>query len=166
LQKARANLGLKEANIIKEEYLWYYFNTTADYIGKLDALRATIELKVASKKIDDLRFTAYSIDVKKERNELFHNFDKVFLKLFPNFIDVFNSLLKEEDKIHLKNGQLLNTEMRIFALLRLGVHDHEKIAKILGYSLTTIYTYKTRIKTKAIVSSEDFDRQILGIPAI
>jgi hypothetical protein len=171
LQKARriiskANRGLREANMIKEEYLWYYFNSTADYIAKLDALKSTIEVKVASKKIDDLKFAAFNINIKSERNTLFHNFDQVFLKLFPNFVDVFNSLLIQEHRVTLANGQLLNTELRIFALLRLGVHDHEKIAKILGYSLTTIYTYKTRVKSKAHVSSEEFDRALLNIPAI
>jgi tetratricopeptide (TPR) repeat protein len=161
-----ANDQLQEANKIKEEYLWYYFNTTADYINKLDSLKATIELKVNTKKAEDLRSTAESINIKRERNELFHNFDKVFLKLFPNFVNVFNSLLSQENKMMLKDGQLLNVEMRIFALIRLGIHDHEKIAKILGYSLTTIYTYKTRIKAKAIVSSEEFDNRILSISTL
>jgi DNA-binding CsgD family transcriptional regulator len=171
LQKAdiaisTANYQLKEANKIKEEYLWYYFNTTADYIGKLDSLKSIIESKVATKKIEDLRTTAENINIKRERNELFHNFDKVFLKLFPDFVNVFNSLLSEENRMVLKEGQLLNVEMRIFALIRLGIHDHEKISKILGYSLTTIYTYKTRIKAKAIVSSEEFDNRILNISTL
>jgi tetratricopeptide (TPR) repeat protein len=171
LQKAdiaisTANYQLKEANKIKEEYLWYYFNTTADYIGKLDSLKSIIESKVATKKIEDLRTTAENINIKRERNELFHNFDKVFLKLFPDFVNVFNSLLSEENRMALKEGQLLNVEMRIFALIRLGIHDHEKISKILGYSLTTIYTYKTRIKAKAIVSSEEFDNRILNISTL
>jgi tetratricopeptide (TPR) repeat protein len=171
LQKAEhaistANYQLKESNKIKEEYLWYYFNTTADYIGKLESLKATIDRKVMSKKIEELRFTADNINIKRERNELFHNFDKVFLKLFPNFVTVFNSLLAEENKMVLKEGQLLNVEMRIFALIRLGIHDHEKIAKILGYSLTTIYTYKTRIKAKATVPGEEFDNRVLTISTL
>jgi tetratricopeptide (TPR) repeat protein len=171
LQKAEhaistANYQLKESNKIKEEYLWYYFNSTADYINKLDALKSVIELKVSLKKTEDLRSTAENINIKRERNDLFHNFDKVFLKLFPNFVNVFNTLLAEENKMMLKDGQLLNVEMRIFALIRLGIHDHEKIAKILGYSLTTIYTYKTRIKAKAIVSGEEFDHRILSISTI
>jgi DNA-binding CsgD family transcriptional regulator len=161
-----ANHQLQESNKIKEEYLWYYFNSTADYINKLDALKSIIELKVSTKKIEDLRGTAENINIKRERNELFHNFDKVFLKLFPNFVNAFNALLAEENKMMLKPDQLLNVEMRIFALIRLGIHDHEKIAKILGYSLTTIYTYKTRVKAKAIVSSEEFDHRILSISTL
>jgi tetratricopeptide (TPR) repeat protein len=163
---SKANYQLKESNKIKEEYLWYYFNSTADYISKLEALKSSIELKLMSKKIEELRLTAEQISIKKERNELFHNFDKVFLKLFPDFVKVFNSMFPEENKMALKDGQLLNVEMRIFALIRLGVHDHEKISKILGYSLTTIYTYKTRIKAKALVSSEEFDSRILSISTL
>jgi hypothetical protein len=161
-----ANHQLQDANKIKEEYIWYYFNTTADYIAKLDALKKTLEMKVATKKLEDIKFTVESIKIKREREDLYHNFDKTFLKLFPDFVNVFNSMFKEEDKIQLKDGQLLNTELRIFALIRMGLHDHEKIAKILDYSVTTIYTYKTRIRSKATVSGEEFDQRIMGIRAI
>jgi tetratricopeptide (TPR) repeat protein len=163
---SRANTQLEESNKIKEEYLWYFFNIIAEYIGKLDALKTTIANKLLSKKIDDLRQAAEYLDIKQERRKLFHNFDIVFLKLFPDFVNVFNSLLSPKHRIVMKDGQLLSVEMRIFALIRLGVHDHEKIAKILGYSLTTIYTYKTRIKAKAVVSSEVFDQTIANIPAL
>jgi tetratricopeptide (TPR) repeat protein len=161
-----ANHQLQDANKIKEEYIWYYFNTTAEYITKLDGLKKSLDLKLMTKKLEELRFTVDSINIKREREELYHNFDKVFLKLFPDFVTVFNSLFKEEDKITLKEGQLLNTELRIFALIRMGIHDHERIAKILDYSVTTIYTYKTRIRNKSILPNEEFDRQIMSIRAI
>jgi tetratricopeptide (TPR) repeat protein len=160
------NHQLQDANKIKEEYIWYYFNTTAEYITKLDALKKSLDLKLMTKKLEELRFTVDSINIKKEREELYHNFDKVFLKLFPDFVTVFNSLFKEEDRIVLKEGQLLNTELRIFALIRMGIHDHERIAKILDYSVTTIYTYKTRIRNKSILPNEEFDKQIMSIRAI
>lgn len=157
---------LSDANKIKEEYIWYYFNTTADYINKLDSLKKSLDMKLMTKKMEDLRFTVDSINIKKERDDLYHNFDKVFLKLFPDFVTVFNSFFKEEDKVHLKDDQLLNTELRIFALIRMGIHDNEKIAKILDYSVTTIYTYKTRVRSKSILENDDFDRQIMNIRAI
>jgi DNA-binding NarL/FixJ family response regulator len=119
-----------------------------------------------TKKLDDLRFTVDSINIKKERDDLYHNFDMVFLKLFPDFVTIFNSFFKEEDRIILKDGQLLNTELRIFALVRMGIHDHEKIAKILDYSVTTIYTYKTRIRNKSTLANEEFEKQIMAIRAI
>jgi tetratricopeptide (TPR) repeat protein len=160
------NHQLQDANKIKEEYIWYYFNTTAEYITKLDALKKSLDLKLMTKKLEDLRFTVDSINIKREREELYHNFDKVFLKLFPDFVTVFNSLFKEEDQITLKDGQLLNTELRIFALIRMGIHDHERIAKILDYSVTTIYTYKTRIRNKSTLPNEEFDKRIMSIRAI
>lgn len=160
------NHQLGDANKIKEEYIWYYFNTTADYINKLDALKKSMDIKLMTKKMEDLRFTVDGINIKKEREELYHNFDKVFLKLFPDFVTGFNALFKEEDRVQLKDEQLLSTELRIFALIRMGIHDNEKIAKILDYSVTTIYTYKTRIRSKSILKNEDFDRQIMTIRAI
>jgi len=163
---SQTNHQLKDANKIKEEYIWYYFNTTAEYITKLDALKKTLELKLMTKKLEDIKFAVDSINIKRERDELYHNFDRTFLKLFPNFVHVFNALFKEEDKIVLKEGQLLNTELRIFALIRMGIHDHERIAKILDYSVTTIYTYKTRLRNKSIVSSDEFDKLIMSIRAI
>jgi hypothetical protein len=160
------NHQLMDANKIKEEYIWYYFTITADYITKFDALKKTLDLKLMTKKIDDLRYVVDSINIKKERDDLYHNFDAVFLKLFPGFVNTFNSLFKEEDRIVLKEGQLLNTELRIFALVRMGIHDHEKIAKILDYSVTTIYTYKTRVRNKSILPNEEFEKQIMSIRAI
>ncbi len=160
------NHQLQDANKIKEEYIWYYFNTTAEYITKLDALKKTLELKLMTKKLEDLKFAVDSINIKRERDELYHNFDRIFLKLFPDFVTIFNSLLKEEDRLTPKEGHLLNTELRIFALIRMGIHDHERIAKILDYSVTTIYTYKTRIRNKSIVENDEFERRIMAIRAI
>lgn len=160
------NHQLQDANKIKEEYIWYYFNTTAEYITKLDALKKTLELKLMTKKLEDLKFAVDNINIKRERDELYHNFDRIFLKLFPDFVTVFNSFFKDEDRIVPKEGQLLNTELRIFALIRMGIHDHERIAKILDYSVTTIYTYKTRIRNKSMLENDEFDRRIMAIRAI
>lgn len=160
------NHQLVDANKIKEEYLWYYFNTTADSISKLDSLKKSLELKLTMKKLEDVKFTVESINIRKERDDLYHNFDKIFLKLFPDFVQVFNSFFNPEDQITLKENQLMNTELRIFALVRLGISDNEKIAKILDYSVTTIYTYKTRLRNKSILPNDTFDKQIMTIRAI
>lgn len=160
-----ANHQLIDSNKIKEEYVTYYFNTTADYISRLENLKKSMEMKLMTKKFEDLRFTVDSINIKRERDELYHQFDKFFLTLFPDFVKIFQSLFKEEDRIHLKEGQLLNTELRIFALIRLGIHDNEKIARILDYSVTTIYTYKTRIRNKSLNPAE-FDKRVMAIPTI
>ncbi len=106
------------------------------------------------------------LDIKKERETLFYTFDHIFLKIFPNFISTFNSLFKKEDQIWPKDHEVLNTDLRIFALMRLGISDIETIANILEYSVNTIYVYKMRIKAKALVSSDQFDHKIMDIKAI
>lgn len=161
-----ANKHLLEANKIKEEYIGYYFNINSEYLMKIAAFKQAIDNKLMAKKFDDIRFVVNNINLKKEREELYMSFDKVFLKLFPDFLDTFNSYFKEEDRIVPKDGQLLNTELRIFALIRMGIHDTEKIAKILDYSINTIYNYKARIKSKSILPNDEFEARIMEIKAI
>ncbi|HEY5918260.1 MAG TPA: DUF6377 domain-containing protein [Chryseolinea sp.] len=160
------NRHLMEANKIKEEYIGYYFNINSEYLVKISALKQAIDNKLMAKKFEDIRYVVNNINLKKEREELYMSFDKVFLKLFPDFVTTFNSYFKAEDRVVLKEGQLLNTELRIFALIRMGIHDTEKIAKILDYSINTIYNYKARIKGKSLVANEEFEAKIMEIQAI
>jgi tetratricopeptide (TPR) repeat protein len=171
LQEANAllqevNHRLSEANKIKEEYIGYYFNINSEYLVKIQAFKEAIDTRLMTKKYDDIRYVVNNINLKKEREELYLSFDKIFLKLFPDFVTTFNSFFNEADRIVLKEGQLLNTELRIFALIRMGIHDTEKIAKILDYSINTIYNYKARIKSKSIVSNEEFEQKIMEIKAL
>ena len=80
-----------------------------------------------------------------------------FLHLFPNFVGKFNDLLQENEQILPKKGELLNTELRIFALIRLGIEDSSQIAEFLRYSVNTIYNYRAKVRNKARGSREDFD---------
>jgi hypothetical protein len=159
----KTNNNLSEANQIKEEYIAYYFNINADYLSKIEALKTAIDKKLIAKKFDELRYIVDNINLKREREELSYSFDHVFLKLFPDFVSTFNSLFNPEDQIVLKEGQLMNTELRIFALIRMGISDTEKIAKILGYSVNTIYAYKTRVKSKSLIPNEEFESRIMQI---
>ncbi len=160
------NHMLREADKIKEEYIGYYFNINSDYIDKIEEVKKAIDQKLMTKKFDEIRFIVDNINLKREREDLFVSFDKVFLKLFPDFVTIFNSYFKEEDRIILKDNQLLNTELRIFALIRMGIGDTEKIARILNYSVNTIYTYKTKIKSKSLVPNEEFEKKIMEIMTV
>lgn len=160
------NKHLIEANKIKEEYIGYYFNINSEYLMKIANFKQAIDNKLMAKKFEDIRFVVNNINLKKEREELYMSFDKVFLKLFPDFLDTFNSYFREEDRILPKDGHLMNTELRIFALIRMGIHDTEKIAKILDYSINTIYNYKARIKSKSILPNDEFETRIMEIKAI
>jgi hypothetical protein len=165
-KRKAAERALQEANKIKEEYIGYYFNVNSEYVSKIESFKKSIEMKLMTKKVDDIKLTVNNINTKKEREELYTSFDNIFLKLFPDFVDIFNSYFPVEDKIVLKEGQLMNTELRIFALMRMGIHDPEKIAKILNYSINTIYNYKARVKSKSFLPNEEFDRKIMEIHAL
>jgi DNA-binding CsgD family transcriptional regulator len=160
------NHKLVEADKIKEEYIGYYFSNNSEYIDKLESLKKTIDQKLQTKKIEDIRYVVNAINPRHEREELYFNFDKIFLKLFPDFVMLFNSYFNPEDRIVLKESQLLNTELRIFALIRLGIYDAEKIARILGYSVNTIYAYKNRVKSKSTVPNERFEQKIMEIKSV
>jgi hypothetical protein len=160
------NHQLRENDKIKEEYIGYYFNINSDYIDKIETFIQTIDHKLTAKKYDDIRFAVNNLNIKRQKEELFVNFDKVFLKLFPEFVTTFNSFFREEDRIMLKENELLTTELRIFALIRMGIHDTKKIAKILGYSVNSIYTYKTKVKNKSLLANEEFEQKIMEIKTV
>jgi hypothetical protein len=160
------NHKLIEADKIKEEYIGYYFSNNSSYIDKIESFRNSIDQKLQTKKVDDIRYLVNTINPVLEREELYFNFDKIFLKLFPDFVHIFNSYFEPEHRIVLKETQLLNTELRIFALIRLGIHDAEKIAKILGYSVNTIYSYKNRVKSKSMIPNDEFDARIMEINSV
>ncbi|HEV3414095.1 MAG TPA: DUF6377 domain-containing protein [Puia sp.] len=163
LRLVEANYKLSEANKIKEEYIGYFFNADSESFDKIGQFKKALEQKIAYRKWDDVITLVNNTNLKKEKEELLGNFDKVFLKLFPDFIQRFNDLFREEDKIQLKDNELLNTDLRIFALIRMGIHEHEKIARILEYSVNTINTYKTRIKNKSTVPNDEFEQRIMEI---
>jgi hypothetical protein len=160
------NNKLSEANKIKEEYIGYFFNADSEFFAKIEKFKKSLEQKIAYRKWDDLITLVNNTNLKKEKEELLQNFDKIFLKLFPDFIQGFNALFKEEDRIQLKDHEFLNTDLRIFALIRMGIHDNEKIARILEYSVNTINTYKTKIKNKSIVPNEAFEQRIMEIKTL
>jgi tetratricopeptide (TPR) repeat protein len=160
------NSKLSEANKIKEEYIGYFFNADSEFFARIEKFKKSLEQKIAYRKWDDVITIVNNTNLKKEKEDLLQNFDKVFLKLFPDFIQRFNDLFREEDRIQLKDNEFLNTDLQIFALIRMGIHENEKIARILEYSVNTINTYKTRIRNKSIVPNDEFEQRIMEIKTI
>jgi len=151
---------------IREEYIAYFVNTISGYIQKIEKLKLGVERKLALKKYDDISLSFRDINIKKEREALYTNFDHSFLKLFPDFVSEFNAMLKAIDQVWPKEDGVLNTDLRIFALLRLGITDCETIGSILEYSPNTIYVYRTRIKSKAILPGDQFEQAVMSIKAV
>jgi len=158
------NNKLMEANMIKEEYIGYFFDSIADYINRFEKLKTNIGRKITTRQIDDIKELVSGVDTKKERERFYNSFDSIFLKIFPDFIPMFNSFLKEESAF--TETQMLSPEVRIYALIRLGFAENEKIAKFLGYSLNTIYAYKTKIKNKLNIPPEEFDKKLMKIGTV
>lgn len=155
------NSQLSESNHVKEEYIGRFMSLCSQYIDKLDDYRKFVNKKVKNKEFDELYRLSKSTELKeKELEELYENFDSVFLNLFPTFVDDFNALLTPETQIHPKDENRLTTEIRIFALIRLGFEDSSKIAEFLHYSVNTIYNYRARIKNGALNNRESFERRV------
>ncbi|MGQ1891489.1 DUF6377 domain-containing protein [Thermophagus sp. OGC60D27] len=163
---SESNTKLREVNLIKEEYIAFFFKTNSDLIEKLDEYRQTIDNKLAVNKINQIRSIITRADIKREREALFRDFDTGFLNIFPDFIKRFNALFKEGDRELPDNSKHLNTNLRIFALIRLGITETDKIAHILNYSVNTINTYKTKIKNRSVVPNDEFEKEILKIQSV
>ncbi|WP_348797561.1 DUF6377 domain-containing protein [Flavobacterium adhaerens] len=164
-QLQEMNVRLSETNTIKEEYIAYFIKASSDLISKIDHIQKSTIQKIISKKTDEVISSLKRYSVKEEREHLFHQFDEIFLKLFPTFVIEFNDLFTDDHKSIIKKGELLNTELRIFALYRLGIQDANQMADFLELSVATIYTYKTRIKSKSKMK-DTFEQQIMAIRAI
>lgn len=159
------NLELSESNLIKEAYIARFFKLCSVYVNRLQAYRKLVNKKLQRGQVDELlKMTHLSNDiVTAEIQELYANFDSAFLHLFPHFVESLNALLLPEEQIVLKQDELLNTELRIFALIRLGIKDSSQIAELLHYSVNTIYNYRSKVKNKARVSREDFEDLVAKI---
>lgn len=159
------NLELSESNLIKEAYIARFFKLCSVYVDRLQAYRKLVNKKLQRGQVAELlKMTHLSNDiVTVEIQELYANFDSAFLHLFPNFVESLNALLLPEEQIILKPDELLTTELRIFALIRLGIKDSSQIAELLHYSVNTIYNYRSRVKTKARVSRDDFEDLVAKI---
>ncbi|MFA7583410.1 MAG: DUF6377 domain-containing protein, partial [Proteiniphilum sp.] len=161
------NDELSESNEIKETYIGHFLDLCSTYIDKLEKYRSTLNKKAVERKLEELfRMLKSHEMIDQELKELYSLFDNIFLHLYPNFVEEFNSLLVEEERFNLKPDELLNTELRIFALIRLGITDSSRIANFLRYSANTIYNYRTRVRNKAAVPRDKFESFVMKIGVI
>ena len=162
-RQQHTNRSLREANHIKEEYLGRFLSLCSSYIDKLEEYRRMLNKQAAAGKLDELfRLLKSNRFVNDELKEFYHSFDTSFLRIFPNFVEQFNRLLPPEEQQLPKGNELLTTELRIFALIRLGITDSTRIAGFLRLSITTIYTYRSKLKNRSLCK-ENFEEQVMAI---
>lgn len=155
---------LREVSEIKDSYITQSLYVNTVFVNEVEERLKNAMKLLKEKKYDELKFLPYQMGIKEERQRIFRNFDDAFIKLFPNFIDEFNRLFKEEDWIELNDSGELPMDVRVFALLRLGISDPAEVAKYLNLSVKTIYVYKTKLKSKSILANDDFEAAIKAIP--
>lgn len=160
------NTDLAEANEVKEEYIGLFLAMCSSYIDKLKSYQRNIKRKLTAGKYSEILTEVSSTDyIDTELKSFYEMFDKAFLQLYPNFVEEFNELLKPDKRIILSKDERLNTELRIFALIRLGITESSRIAALLRYSANTIYNYRARVKNYALDNREEFEEKIKTIGA-
>lgn len=159
------NKALVDTNHTREEYVSLFMDLCAAYIDKLNKYQDLVKRKVKAKQVDDLlKLVNATRLTDTDAKEFFMNFDTAFLNLYPNFIESFNALLREGEEIVPRKGEILTTELRIFALIRMGIKDSSKIATLLFYSPQTIYNHRSVVKNRA-KTKENFEKQVEGLCA-
>ena len=155
---------LNEQTRVKDVYVGRFMSLCSDYIDKIDDFRKRVNRMVKGHEYEELYRLTKSTDMKTmEIENLYAAFDNAFLHLFPNFISDFNALLLPDERIVVQGEYKLNTTLRIFALIRLGIDDSSRIAKFLHYSVNTIYNYRARIKGVALTHRDDFETRVKNI---
>ena len=156
------NEQLSESNQIKEQYIAQFFHRCSLYIDKLEDYRRTLYKMAINKHYEELikKLKSTSI-VETELEELYTNFDAIFLGLYPNFLSEFNTLLTKNEQIILKTDSSLTRKLRLYALLRLGITDNAQIASFLRCSLSTIYNYRTKMRNKAASNRDQFEDMVM-----
>ena len=154
---------LSDANKIKEEYITRFMHLCLDYINKMENYRAHLNKVARKRNFDELFDTIQSTRyINKEVNEFYNSFDEAFLHIYPNFLKDFNALLRPEAQVSPKKYERLNTELRIYALLKLGISDSTKVQEFLRCSSSTVYNYRTNMRNKAI-NRDTFEQDVLDI---
>jgi DNA-binding CsgD family transcriptional regulator len=158
------NGQIAEANGVKEEYIGIFLQVCSEYIDKMVNERRHIIKSLRAGKSEELRKELdYTKLEQEELKQLYNLFDSTFLRLYPTFVDELNALLTEDSRIEVKKGELLNTQLRIFALIRLGINDTPRIATLLHCSLSTIYNYRSRIRYNTSITRDEFEARIRTI---
>lgn len=163
-QLKEANHSIAENSYLKEEYIGRYMDQCSVYLEKMDNYRRSLGKIAATGNVEELYKNIKSSKfIEGELKEFYTNFDNTFLQLFPTFVEDFNALLADDEQISLKAGERMNTELRIFALIRLGITDSVKIAQFLRYSVTTIYNYRTKVRNKAAGDRDLLEQEVMTI---
>lgn len=163
LRQQEMNGSLTEANCVKEEYIGRFLGLCSAYIDKWETYRKMLNKQAGAGKLDELyKQLKSSRFIDEALKDFYREFDNAFLNIYPHFVESFNRLFPPEEQVVPKQGERLSTELRIYALIRLGISDSSRIASFLRCSITTIYTYRSKLKNKSLYR-DDFESEVMKI---
>lgn len=166
LAQRRLAERLEKANKTKDVYIAQFLNLCSIYMDKLNQFNKLVSRKISAGKSDDLlKLTKTGKLVEEQSKEFYEVFDDAFLNIYPSFVEDVNTLLEPDKQLVLREGEKLNTDLRILALMRLGIDDTSRIAQMLNYSVYTIYTYRNKFKSRAI-NRDSFEADVMNIKSI
>ena len=154
------NRQISKADKVKDAYIMDFLQGLSEQVALIRSQDNRFRNLLKQGKSDQLfRELAISERSEKALEDFYRKFDETFLALYPDFVDQFNALLQEDARLVPPPGRL-TTELRIFALIRLGVDDSKKIATMLDYSVSTIYNYKVSVKNAALGDRDKFEERV------
>lgn len=157
------NSALRESERIKEQYIGYFFQTNTKFITAAKKVIDKAAKAIYAADFKEAKFQLNSFNAKQQNKQLLRDFDQVFLTLFPSFVPKFQALFPTDQIWQDDEQEELSTEIRIFALMRLGIKNNDTISKILGYSVNTIYAYRSKVRGKSMLEKEAFDLAVMTI---
>lgn len=157
------NQNLVVANKLKETMLSSLLAGNSQYLATIEQYQQRVREYAVQRRYADLMTIPKNVDARLRRINMNHQLDETLLSLYPTFVQDFNQLLRPKEQFQLKKNELLNTPMRIFALIRLGISHNDSIAEILNCSINTVYTYKTKTILRSDLSSDDFFNKLMRI---
>lgn len=147
---------LRESNYIKEETIGLAFSLSSKYITRIEEERTTLSRLFKTNRLEMLRKHLDTPQSSAMLKDFFRQFDELFLNIYPTFVDDFNALLRPEERITPRDPKGLNTELRIYALVRLGINDSVKIAEFLHCSPQTVYNNRLRVRNRSDIPNSEF----------
>ena len=156
-----SNIDLQQSNQIKTVYIGHYMEMASLLIDRFDNWRKSLNQSIKSgdtkrvqTEVASQRFTQTQL------NTFYQDFDEAFLNIFPDFVDKVKELLVEGTEFRVKEGEKLNTDLRVLCCIRLGITDSTQIASFLRYSLSTIYNSRTRLRNLAKGNRDEFEQKV------
>lgn len=176
LENANADLGFSNDSLqqekqdliqldsVKEKYISFYMGRSRSFINRMEKFRLSLlKMIKANQQNEVMKSLKNEQQIEEMQKQFYSDFDNAFLEIHPNFVERFNALFKPEDRFEPKAGEKMTTELRIFALIRMGITDTAQIASFLDYSLPTIYNYRSRIRNKTIVEKDTFEKKVMEL---